>query len=231
MIQETYKFAISTVRLNQSNIEVDLLMKKQKQNMEIPKCSKKKDSLWITFSSYKTIIGVENMALNNQAMPMDILARRPKIENNWILILLYCFSNTTDYLHSHEPEKFIGRVMASYRSILNATKTYVDAYVTHAWINRTNLHATFPARHEIVIRQIISIRTLKIPTNRSVNINRIINVHMMSYLWLRGEPTYRQLLIVLWKNSCVIFYSYLMIKLLIPIYFPAQWSLTKPIAI
>jgi hypothetical protein len=30
------------------------------------------------------------------------------------------------------PEKFMGCVMASYRSMLSATNTYVDEYVTNA---------------------------------------------------------------------------------------------------
>lgn len=36
-------------------------------------------------------------------------------------------SNQTKLLSSHDPEKFIGWVMASYRSMLRATRTYVLA--------------------------------------------------------------------------------------------------------
>lgn len=52
--------------------------------------------------------------------------------------------------------------------MLNATKTYVDAYVTQACINLIHLHATFPARHETVILQIMSVKTLNNPTHKSM---------------------------------------------------------------
>lgn len=77
------------------------------------------------------------------------------------------------YMYLHDPEKFIGCVIASYLSMLKATNTYVDAYMTHACKNRMNLQAIFPARHDTVIRQIMSVRTLSNPTERSVAKNRI----------------------------------------------------------
>ena len=71
-------------------------------------------------------------------------------------------------VYLQQPEKFIGCVMASYRSMLSATSTYVDAYVTHTWTKRISLQATFPANQEIVIRCTMSVRTLSKPTLRSV---------------------------------------------------------------
>lgn len=51
--------------------------------------------------------------------------------------------------------------------MLRATKTYVDAYVTDACRKRIVLHAIFPARHDTVIRHIMSVRTFNSPTQRS----------------------------------------------------------------
>lgn len=59
--------------------------------------------------------------------------------------------------------------MASYLSMLKATKTYVEEYVTQTWENRMTLQATFPALHEIVILQIMSVKTFNSPTDRSEN--------------------------------------------------------------
>lgn len=64
----------------------------------------------------------------------------------------------------------MGCVMASYRSMLSATRTYVDAYVTLACRNFITLQATFPARHEIVIRQMMSVNTFNSPTLKSVHV-------------------------------------------------------------
>lgn len=72
--------------------------------------------------------------------------------------------------HLHDPEKFMGCVMASYRSILNATNTYVEAYVTLTCMNRMNLHARFPARQETVTRQMMSVSTFRRPTHKSKEI-------------------------------------------------------------
>lgn len=76
---------------------------------------------------------------------------------------------TSNFARFHELEKFIGCVIASYRSILSATRTYVDAYVTRHWMNLINLHAKLPATHVTVIRQIISVSTFSKPTLKSVN--------------------------------------------------------------
>lgn len=58
--------------------------------------------------------------------------------------------------------------MASYLSIDNATKTYVDEYVTTACKNLINLQRIFPACHATVIRHTMSVETLIKPTARSV---------------------------------------------------------------
>uniref|UniRef100_A0A8W7P2G9 Uncharacterized protein n=1 Tax=Anopheles coluzzii TaxID=1518534 RepID=A0A8W7P2G9_ANOCL len=69
-----------------------------------------------------------------------------------------------------QPEKFIGCVMASYRSMLSATSTYVDAYVTQTWTKRIALQAALPARHTTVMRQMMSVSTFSSPTQRSGDI-------------------------------------------------------------
>lgn len=56
--------------------------------------------------------------------------------------------------------------------MLRATKTYVDAYVTEACRKRIVLHATLPARHDTVIRHIMSVKTFKSPTQRSEIYNK-----------------------------------------------------------
>ena len=57
--------------------------------------------------------------------------------------------------------------MASYRSMLSATSTYVDAYVTQTWTKRIALQAALPARHTTVMRQMMSVSTFSSPTQRS----------------------------------------------------------------
>lgn len=108
-------------------------------------CNKNLNLPWMSVSSYKKNCGVENRALMIHALITSILAR------------------------FHELEKFIGCVIASYRSILSATRTYVDAYVTKHWINLINLHAKLPASHVTVIRHIMSVRTFNRPTLKSVD--------------------------------------------------------------
>lgn len=61
----------------------------------------------------------------------------------------------------------MGWVIASYLSMLMATSTYVEEYVTHTCEKRITLQARFPARHEIVMRHIMSVSTLSSPTKRS----------------------------------------------------------------
>lgn len=70
-------------------------------------------------------------------------------------------------LYLQQLEKFIGCVMASYRSMLSATKTYVDAYVVMHCKNLMTLHATLPASHVTVNLHMISTRTLNKPTLKS----------------------------------------------------------------
>ena len=104
----------------------------------------------MSVSSYKKNCGVENRALMIHALI------------------------TSNFARFHELEKFIGCVIASYRSILSATRTYVDAYVTKHWINLINLHAKLPACHVTVIRHIMSVRTFNRPTLKSVDEKKII---------------------------------------------------------
>lgn len=51
--------------------------------------------------------------------------------------------------------------------MLNATKTYVDAYVTLTCMKRINLHAKLPARQDTVTRQMMSVKTFNKPTHKS----------------------------------------------------------------
>lgn len=69
----------------------------------------------------------------------------------------------------HDFEKFMGCVIASYLSMLMATSTYVEEYVTHTCEKRMTLQARLPARHEIVMRHMISVSTFSRPTKRSWN--------------------------------------------------------------
>lgn len=68
----------------------------------------------------------------------------------------------------HDFEKFMGCVIASYLSMLMATSTYVEEYVTHTCEKRMTLQARLPARHEIVMRHMISVSTFSRPTKRSL---------------------------------------------------------------
>lgn len=108
----------------------------------------------MSVSSYKKNCGVEKRALMIHALI------------------------TSNFARFHELEKFIGCVIASYRSILRATRTYVDAYVTKHCINLINLHAKLPACHVTVMRHIMSVKTFSKPTLRSVYEKNMIKIYL-----------------------------------------------------
>lgn len=125
---------------------------------------------------------MENRALRAQAKNTSSFARFPRIlllKNNRNTrgknIYVAIFGKRSKFiwilrainLYLQQLEKFIGCVMASYRSMLSATRTYVDAYVVMHCKNLMTLHATLPASHVTVNLHTISTKTLNKPTLKS----------------------------------------------------------------
>lgn len=134
----------------------------------------------ITVSSYRMNNGMENAALSAQAKNTSSFARFPrwhllnKAGSTWELLMNH-FGGKTFKMHLRfsmiqdlqQLEKFMGCVMASYRSMLSATRTYVDAYVVIHCRNFITLHATLPASHVTVNLHMMSTNTLNRPTLKS----------------------------------------------------------------
>lgn len=82
--------------------------------------------------SLMNMLGTAKTKLKIQAQPINTLARRPENIRQTRFTTVINAKSVVGVMprHSQLLEKFMGCVMASYLSMLSATSTYVDEYVT-----------------------------------------------------------------------------------------------------